>query len=122
MTSLKDEILTIAQHYRDRADIENVFVMPRLLPLVHSYSTLLGDRHGTQAQKRVVITSSHAKHASVRKVLSAASGFLSKIKQSAEQLTDFQRWRLILSKIFIRFLRGKVLGGVPPQIGRLALA
>ena len=69
VTSLKDEVRTIAQHYRDRGDSE-------------------------------------------------MSGFLKRIKTTAEQLTQAARWRLILSAAFQHFLRGKVLGGT----GRLAEA
>jgi len=166
VTSMQDEILTIAQHYRDRADIENVFdemknqwswggfttfdlarckIMARISALVFNWWSFFAglafpDRHaeaittrplllhavGRQTrhagQKRITITSSHAEHASVRKVLSAASRFLNQIKQTAEQLTEFRRWQLILSRIFVRFLRGRVLGAKPPSRICLALA
>jgi hypothetical protein len=42
--------------------------------------------------------------------LAKVSGFLKRIKATAEQLTQAARWRLILSAAFQHFLRGKVLG------------
>jgi hypothetical protein len=38
------------------------------------------------------------------------SGFLGRIKESAEQFTQAVRWKLILSAAFQKFLRGRVLG------------
>ena len=166
VTSMRDEISTMAQHYRDRADIENVFdemknqwswggyttqdlarcqIISRTAALVFNWWSLFSglafpDRHaeaittrplllhavGRQTrhagQKKVTITSSHAKNSSVRNVLTAVSSFLSKLKQTAEQLTDLQRWQLILSRIFFRFLRGRVIGRHPPNILALVTA
>jgi hypothetical protein len=50
--------------------------------------------------------------------LTKVSGFLKRIKATAEQLTQAVRWRLILSAAFQYFLRGKVLGST----GRLVAA
>ena len=166
VTSMNDEISTIAQHYRDRADIENVFdemknqwswggfttqdlarckIIARVAALVFNWWSLFAglafpDRHAEAitsrplllhavgrltrhaGQKTVTLTSSHAMNSSVRKVLTAASSFLCKLKQTAEQLTDFQRWQLILSRIFVRFLRGRVLGAHPPRFLALVKA
>lgn len=166
ITSLQDEILTVAQHYRDRADIENVFdemknqwswggftthdldrckTMARVAALVFNWWSLFSglafpDRHaeaitsrplllhavGRQTrhagQKHVTITSSHAEHGVVRKMLAAASSFLGRLKTAAEQLTHAQRWQLMLSRIFVRFLRGRVLGTHPPAILQLVAA
>jgi hypothetical protein len=160
VTSMKQEILTLAQHYRDRADIENVFdemknqwswggyttqdlarcqIISRTAALVFNWWSLFSglafpDRHaeaittrplllhavGRQTrhagQKTVTITSSHGQNSSIRKVLTAVSSFLCKLKQTAEQLTDLQRWQLILSRIFIRFLRGRIIGKHPPNV------
>ena len=166
VTSMDDEISTIAQHYRDRGDIENVFdeiknqwswggftthdlarckIIARVAALVFNWWSLFAglafpDRHAEAittrplllhgvgklarhaGQKTITITSSHAKNAEVRKVLTAASTFLFKLKQTAEQLTDFQRWQIILSRIFVRFLRGRILGTHPPRILALIVA
>lgn len=73
-------------------------------------------------QKKVTITSSHANNSQVRNILTAVSSFLSRIKQAAEQLTQTQKWQLILSRIFIRFLNGKVLGTHPPDLLAVVMA
>lgn len=166
VTSMKDEIITIAQHYRDRADLENVFdelknqwswggytthdlarcqSIARIAALIFNWWSLFSglafpDRHaeaittrplllhavGRQTrhagQKTVSITSSHAKKATVQKILTAASIFLSRLKQTAEQLTDRQRWQIILSRIFGRYLKGRILGTHPPRVRALVTA
>src|SRR6202790_2407696 len=65
-------------------------------------------RHGNQTT--VEITSTHAKAAQIAEILTKVSGFLKRIKTIAEQLTQGDRWKLILSVAFQHFLRGKVLG------------
>jgi hypothetical protein len=52
----------------------------------------------------------------IAKALTKVSSFLKRIKATAEQLTDPERWRLILSAAFRNFLHGKVLGST----GRMA--
>jgi hypothetical protein len=162
VTSLPDEVRSIAQHYRDRGDSENNFdelknqwgwagftthdrnrcqVMARITALVYNWWNVflrLGipdkhaeaitsrplalhgiarrTRHGNQT--KVEVTSTHAKAATIATALSKVSGFLKRIKATAEQLSQTARWRLILSAAFQYFLRGKVLG----SIGRLAEA
>ena len=166
VTSMRGGILTLAQHYRDRADIENVFdemknqwswggyttrdlarceIISRIAALTFNWWSLFAglifpDRHaeaittrplllhavGRQTrhagQKKVVITSSHAKNADVRKRLNAVSSFFSKLKLAAEQLGNRQRWQLILSRIFVRFLKGRILGTHPPNVLALLAA
>ena len=160
VTSLKDEVRTIAQHYRDRGDAENNFdelknqwgwagfttqdrkrcqIMGRIIALVYNWWTIfmrLGipdkhaeaitsrplalhgiarqTRHGNQTT--VEITSTHAKASQIAEMLTKVSGFLKRIKTTAEQLTQTERWRLILSAAFRQFLGGKVIGST----GRLA--
>ena len=119
VTSLEDEILTIAQHYRDRADAENAFdelknqwgwcgfttrdikrcqIMARNTALIYNWWSLfvrlaIPQRHaeaitsrplllqavGKQTehagQKRLTITSTHAKAAQVQKVLRRLTDF-----------------------------------------------
>jgi hypothetical protein len=65
-------------------------------------------RHANQTT--VEITSTHAKASLITATLTKVSGFLKHIKTSAEQLTQPERWKLILSEAFRVFLRGKVLG------------
>ncbi len=71
-------------------------------------------RHGNQTT--VEITSTHAKASQIAKILTKVSGFLRRIKTAVEQLTQKERWKLILSAAFRHFLGGKVIGST----GRLA--
>jgi len=71
-------------------------------------------RNGNQTT--VEIRSTHAKASQIAKLLTQVSGFLKRIKTTAEQLTQGERWKLILSAAFRHFLGGKVLGST----GRLA--
>jgi len=160
VTSLADEVRTVAQHYRDRGDAENNFdelknqwgwagfttqdrkrcqIMGRIIALVYNWWTIfmrLGipekhaeaitsrplalhgiarqTRHGNQTT--VEITSTHAKASQIAGILTKVSGFLKRIKTTAEQLTQKERWKLILSAAFRQFLGGKVIGST----GRLA--
>jgi len=163
VTSLTDEVLSVAQHYRDRADIENVFdemknqwswggfttqdiarcqLMVRISALVFNWWSLFAglafpDKHAeaitsrplllhSVAQKtrhagqiRLTITSMHANHPKVRKALDAGHQFITLLKSYAEQLSDLQRWQVLLSRIFVRFLGGKILCSVPPRLRHL---
>lgn len=160
VTSLTDQVRTIAQHYRDRGDAENNFdelknqwgwagfttqdrkrcqIMGRIIALVYNWWTIfmrLGipdkhaeaitsrplalhgiarqTRHGNQTT--VEITSTHAKASQIAEILTKVSAFLKRIKTTAEQLTQADRWKLILSAAFRSFLGGKVIGSP----GRLA--
>src|SRR5580698_3728653 len=160
VTSLPDEVRTVAQHYRDRGDAENNFdelknqwgwagfttqdrkrcqIMGRIIALVYNWWTIfmrLGipdkhaetitsrplalhgiarqTRHGNQTT--VEITSTHAKAPQIAEILTKVSGFLKRIKITAGQLMEKERWKLILSAAFRQFLGGKVIGNT----GRLA--
>jgi hypothetical protein len=162
VTDLAGEILTLAQHYRDRADCENVFdelknqwgwggftsrdqkrcqIMARHTALVYNWWSLfarlaLPDKHheaqtsrplllhavGKQTQHAgqttLTLTSLHAESASIRKVLRDLTGFFQHLHKAAEQLDWTERWRLILSRAFVIFLKGRLLG-VPgkPALG-----
>jgi hypothetical protein len=152
-TTLKDEILAIAQHYRDRADAENVFdelknqwgwggyttqdlkrcrFMARIVALAYNWWSLfvrlarpdkhleaitsrplllhaVGKQTHHQGQTMVTITSAHAKSEKVQCVLYQISRFLTTLKTTAEQLTQEERWRRILSRAFFKLLGGKPL-------------
>jgi hypothetical protein len=71
-------------------------------------------KHGNRTT--VEITSTHAKASQIAEILNKVSGFLKRIKTSAEQLPQGERWKLILSAAFRYFLAGKVIGNT----GRLA--
>lgn len=163
VTSLVDEVRTVAQHYRDRGDSENNFdelknqwgwagftthdrkrcqVMARMTALIYNWWTIfmrlgIPDKHAEAITSRplalfgiarrtrhsnqttVEVTSTHSKAPMIAVALTRVSGFLKRIKATAEQLTQLERWRLILTAAFQQFLRGKVLGESP---GRLAEA
>jgi hypothetical protein len=55
-------------------------------------------------QKRLTITSTHAKQSVIQAVLTNLAGFLRSLKATAEQLTDAQRLRAILSRAFAKFM------------------
>ena len=162
VTSCKDEVRTIAQHYRDRGDSENNFdelknqwgwagftthdrkrcqIMARITGLIYNWWTIfmrlgIPDKHAEAVTSRplalhgiarrtrhgnqttVEVTSTHSKAAAIAGALAQVSGFLKRIKETAEQLTQPARWRLILSTAFQQFLGGRVIGST----GRLALA
>src|SRR6266849_1937584 len=63
-------------------------------------------------QTTVEVNSTHTKALVIAAALTKVSGFLKRIRATAEQLTQVARWRLILSAAFQHFLRGKVLGSV----------
>lgn len=153
VTSLSDEVLTIAQHYRDRADAENNFdelknqwgwggyttkdlkrcrLMARIVALLYNWWSLFvrlvrPDKHleaitsrpmllhavGKQMnhgrQITVSITSTHAKAGMIQRALTQVTGFLQMLKETAEQLTQADRWRLILSRAFVKLLGGRSL-------------
>jgi hypothetical protein len=154
VTSMQDEVRTIAQHYRDRGDSENNFdelknqwawagftthdrkrcqIMARITALVYNWWTIfmrlgISDKHAEAVTSRplalygiarrtrhshqttVEITSTHSKAGLMAAALTRVSGFIKRVKAIAEQLTQAERWRLILSAAFQNFLRGKVLG------------
>ena len=162
VTSLPDEVRTIAQHYRDRGDSENNFdelknqwgwagftthdrkrcqVMARITALIYNWWNIfmrlgIPDRHAEAItsrplalhgiawrtrhgnQTKIEVTSTHSKAGVIAEALTKVSGFLKRIKATAEQLTQAVRWRLILSAAFQYFLGGKVLGST----GRLTEA
>jgi len=153
VTSLTDDIMTVAQHYRDRGDCENNYdeqtnqwgwggytthdkkrcqVMARIIALVYNWWSLfvrlaIPERHaeaitsrplllysvGKQTrhggQRTITITSAHAQAQSIQQVLISITDFLSKIKTTARQLSWKERWRMILARIFVKFLRGRPL-------------
>ena len=68
--------------------------------LLHGVATQT--RHG--GQTRLTITSTHAKHSVIQAVLTNLAGFLTALKNTAEQWTDVQRLRAILKRAFATFM------------------
>ncbi len=60
-------------------------------------------------QTIITVCSTHGKSEHIQKSLTAISAFFKRLTVSAEQLTDTQRWHLILSRIFVKYLKGRVL-------------
>jgi hypothetical protein len=122
-------------------DHQRCAIMARIIALIYNWWTLytrlvtpdqhaeaITSRplllHGIARQTRhshqttVTITSTHAQASAIEMAVGAVSRFLNWVKTSAEQLTTAERWRLILSRAFDKYLHGKGLGGIP----RLAVA
>lgn len=82
---------------------EAITSRPLLLNAVGKQTTHSG-------QTTVTVTSMHAKAPQMRSALQTISSFLATVRNAAEQLTYPQKWLLILSRIFYRFLKGRTLG------------
>jgi len=65
-------------------------------------------------QTRINISLSHAKISRIKEKLAEASAFLQGLISAAEQLTNPQRWELILLRIFERFIQPKLENTVLP--------
>ncbi len=65
-------------------------------------------RHANQTT--VEITSTHAMAPIIQAALTRISGFFKTIRETTEQLTQLDRWRLILSSAFRVFLKGRMIG------------
>jgi len=157
VTTLSDELYTLAQHYRDRADSENIFdelknqwgwggyttkdltrcqLMARQIALIYNWWSLfvrlaiprrhaeaitsrpllltaVGNQTQHQGQRKLTLTSSHAKTSQVQRALRGLRRFFDECRTTAEQLGWGALWRKILSRIFVVFLRGRELRPPP---------
>ncbi len=68
-------------------------------------------RHARQTTIRV--TSSHAKARPAERALAAIARFLRRLTENAEQLTQPQKWRAILSRAFQAILKRRRLRAPP---------
>jgi Transposase DDE domain group 1 len=68
--------------------------------LLHGVATQT--RHG--GQRRLTITSTHAKQAKIKAVLTNLAAFLDQLKSTAKQLTEPQRLRAIFTRAFAKFM------------------
>ena len=64
-------------------------------------------RHARQTT--IKIASTHARSVPAAAALRAVAEFLRSLARNAEQLSDLQRWREILSRAFQAFLKGRSL-------------
>ena len=86
---------------------------------VTSRPALLGgvarqSRHA--GQTRLSVNLSHARSAQIKEKLKQASRFLCGLITTAEQLSQSERWRRILAKIFEKFLDGRPLSDPVPAL------
>ncbi len=65
-------------------------------------------------QKKLTISLSHGKATEIKEMMVEGSRFLRGLMEAAEQLSQVERWRLILSRIFAKFLNGRILSGPEP--------
>ena len=72
-------------------------------------------------QRTVTVTSTHEKAARTQKRQSGVGRFLSKLREAAEQWSRAGIWRIILSRVFIRFLKGRIIGTPYPPGPHLSL-
>jgi hypothetical protein len=109
-------------------DLARCRIMARMVALVYNWWTLfvrlaqphkhfeaISSRplllHGVATQThhagqtRLTITSLHAKQAAIQAVLTNLAGFLNALKATAEQWTDAERLRSILTRAFAKFMR-----------------
>ena len=61
-------------------------------------------------KKKLTITSMHAHNEKSKRMLTRIRNLLFKIKCCTEQFTKKKKWKLILSCVFAKFLKGKLLG------------
>jgi len=69
----------------------------------------IGKQTRHSGQTHLTITSTHRSSKRIRKVLKYLSAFCRFLRESAEQLDWATRWRIILSRVFVQFLRGRLL-------------
>ncbi len=154
VTTLKMDIFTIAQLYRDRAISENHFdelknqwgwggfvtqdlkrsqIMARIIAQVYNWWTLFArwitpEKHAEAitsrplmlygvaretnhaGQRTIRITPMHGNAKENSEKVGFISSILNKIKKVAEQFNPLDIWKRVLSMIFIRFLKGRILG------------
>jgi Transposase DDE domain len=69
----------------------------------------------TQHAGQTTITSPHGEHHRARRAFLRIAGFFARLRQTAEQLTDLERWYRILSFALVKYLRGRQLDP-PPRL------
>ena len=67
-------------------------------------------------QKTLKVSLMHASADKIRELLVVANRFIYKVKQVAQQFSQPERWKLILMRIFRRYLRGQVLLEPPSEL------
>jgi len=114
-------------------DVERSQTMARLVALIYNWWSLLvglinpekhaeaitsrpellygvGRMANSGRQTTVTVTSTHKNAAQTQRRQTWVGHFLSRLSNAAEQLSRSEIWRLILSRVFVRFLRGRIIG------------
>jgi len=114
-------------------DVERSQTMARLVALIYNWWSLFAglinpDKHAeaitsrpellfgvgrianSGRQSTLTVTSTHKNAALIQKRQTWVGHFLSRLGDAAEQLSRSEIWRLILSRVFIRFLGGRIIG------------
>jgi hypothetical protein len=58
-------------------------------------------------QTTITVTRAHGQHQRARRAFLRIAGFFAQLRQTAEQLTDLDRWYRILSYALIKYLKGR---------------
>jgi len=72
------------------------------------YGVAVGSKHANQ--RKMKITPIHGKGKGNSEKVTLISSILNKIKRVAEQFTPSEIWKRVLSMIFIKYLKGRILG------------
>ena len=64
-------------------------------------------------QTTITVTSPHGQHQRARQAFLRIAGVFARLRQTAEQLTDLDRWYRILSYALVKYLQGRQLD--PPR-------
>jgi hypothetical protein len=118
-------------------DLKRSSMMARIIALIYNWWTLfvrlidpnkhtealtsrplllhaVGKQTSHAKQKLLVISSIHGKAKQIHQRLVKLSCFFKKLQSNAEQLTPIERWYRILSTVFIKYLKGRILK--PPNL------
>ena len=73
----------------------------------------IGRQTNHAGRATVTITSSHGERDRARRALTRIAAFFATLRETAEQLTDLDRWYRILSHALVKYLKGRQLD--PPR-------
>jgi len=89
------------EHHR-----EAITTRPLLLEAIARQTTHAG-------RTTLTITSTHGQRHRARRALTRIAAFFAQLRETAEQLTDLDRWYRILSQALVKYLKGRQLA--PPR-------
>ena len=89
------------EHHR-----EAITTRPLLLEAIARQTTHAG-------RTTLTITSTHGQRHRARRALTRIAAFFARLRETAEQLTDLDRWYRILSQALVKYLKGRQLA--PPR-------